>query len=55
MAKRTCACCGKEKYLEGGKTCEKGHFICKECVWSGSSTFISDEKSTCPLCKTRLR
>ena len=26
MSRRTCDTCGKDKPLEGGKTCTKGHF-----------------------------
>jgi len=33
MPRRTCDACGKEKDVSGGKTCERGHFICKDCVW----------------------
>jgi hypothetical protein len=33
--KRICDNCGKEKDVEGGRTCENGHFICKDCVWAG--------------------
>jgi hypothetical protein len=35
MPKRLCVVCAKEKDLEGGKTCEKGHFVCKGCAYSG--------------------
>lgn len=28
MAKRICDACGKNKELEGGKTCEKGILFC---------------------------
>jgi hypothetical protein len=55
MAKRVCDACGKEEPLEGGRTCEGGHFICKKCVWKGSGPFFSNEKKTCPLCKKPLR
>lgn len=34
MAKRTCDVCGEKKSLRGGKTCEKGHFVCKSCYRS---------------------
>jgi len=53
MAKRVCDVCRKEKDIEGGKTCEKGHFLCKGCVYSGV-IFIS-EKAHCPFDKHRLR
>lgn len=53
MAKRICDVCGKDKDVSGGKTCEKGHFICKDDVYSGV-IFIS-EKAHCPICKKPLR
>ena len=53
MAKRTCVACGKERDVSGVKTCEKGHFICKDCVYSGV-IFIS-EKAHCPIDKKPLR
>jgi hypothetical protein len=53
MAKRICDVCGKDKDVSGGKTCEKGHFICKDDVYSGV-IFIS-EKAHCPMCKKPLR
>ena len=51
-AKRACAKCGKEKELEGGKVCEKGHFVCKACV--GHDGFLSSASTKCPVCKTKL-
>jgi hypothetical protein len=53
MSQRTCDACGKSKSVDGGRTCETGHFICKDCVWSGI-VFVSDKKS-CPLCRKPLR
>ena len=53
MAKRSCAKCGKEKDVEGARICEKGHFICKSCVWE-TSGLLSGERKVCPLDKTRL-
>lgn len=53
MAERVCDACGKKRDVSGGKTCEQGHFICKECVYSGI-VFIS-ERSYCPICKKPLR
>ncbi len=55
MAKRVCDKCGKNKDVSGGKTCERGHFICKKCVWADSGILISREKKTCPLCKKSLK
>lgn len=55
MAERVCDSCGKKRSLEGGKSCEKGHFICKTCVYQGSGILFTREKKTCPLCKTRLK
>jgi rubrerythrin len=52
MSERTCDSCGKKKDLAGGKTCDNGHFICKDCVYSGV-IFIS-EKTSCPLCGAPL-
>jgi len=55
MAKRVCANCGSEKDVAGGKTCENGHFICKDCVWDGTGHgFFGDGKKYCPLDKKRL-
>jgi hypothetical protein len=54
MSKRTCDKCGKEKDVNGGKTCEKGHFICKSCVRETAGIF-SSERSSCPLCHKKLR
>ena len=53
MAERICDACGKKRDVSGGKTCEKGHFICKDCVYSG--VVIIDEKKYCPICKKPLR
>jgi hypothetical protein len=53
MSKRTCVVDGKEKDVSGGKVCDKGHFVCKDHVYSGV-IFIS-EKAHCPLCKRPLR
>lgn len=53
MAKRMCDVCCKNKEMAGGKTCEKGHFVCKDCVFSGV-IFIS-EKAYCPIDKKPLR
>ena len=55
MAKRVCDMCGKEKELHGGKTCEKGHFVCKQCVWADSGVFTSNEKKKCPICEKPLK
>jgi len=52
MAKRTCDACGKNKELQGGKTCDKGHFICRSCLNLGVFSF---GRSTCPICKTKLK
>ena len=54
MSKRTCDKCGKEKAVDGARTCARGHFICKRCVWEPAG-FFSDARSKCPLCKDRLR
>ena len=53
MPRRTCDGCGKDRDLSGGKTCEKGHFICKDCVYSG--LIVISEKAHCPICKKPLR
>ena len=45
MAKRICAKCGKEHDVQGGKTCEKGHFICKYCAY---------DHHHCPLCGKKM-
>ena len=56
MSQRTCDSCGKAKDVSGGKTCEKGHFICKDCVWKGTGGgFVGGGKTSCPLCSKPLR
>lgn len=52
MRERVCDSCGEQKKLEGGKTCDKGHFICYQC--RGVSVF-SNGKTRCPICKGKLR
>lgn len=53
MSVRNCDACGKKKETQGGRTCEKGHFVCKDCVYSG--IILISEKKYCPLCKKSLR
>lgn len=53
MAERVCDVCGKKKDMDGDKTCQKSHFICKSCVYSG--VILISEKKHCPLDKTPLR
>jgi hypothetical protein len=56
MPKRICDSHGEEVDVQGGKTCPKGHFICKKCVWSGSGGgLLGDGLKTCPICKQPLR
>jgi hypothetical protein len=56
MSQRNCAECGKAKDVSGGKECESGHFICKECLWKGTmGGGFGDAKKYCPLCKKPLR
>ncbi|MCF8070689.1 MAG: hypothetical protein K9L30_19070 [Desulfobacterales bacterium] len=52
MADRICDACGKRKKLEGGKTCDKGHFICYSCRDGGS---LFGARTKCLLCKTKLK
>ncbi|MDI6847006.1 MAG: hypothetical protein QMD23_02600 [Candidatus Bathyarchaeia archaeon] len=52
MGKRTCANCGKEKDVSGGKECQNGHFICRECAGGG---FLVPSRRECPLCGKPLR
>jgi len=54
MAERNCDVCGKKKSVEGGKTCENGHFICKNCVYETQGLFSGPRKQ-CPLDKKTLR
>jgi rubrerythrin len=49
---RICDACGKSKKLSEGKTCDNSHFICKQCRYNG---VLSNDKTTCPLCKTKLK
>lgn len=53
MPKRTCAACGNEKDVSGGKICEKGHFICSSCINKNVGIF-SGAMKTCPLDETKL-
>jgi hypothetical protein len=46
MSERICDNCGHKKPVLGAKTCEKGHFICKNCAY--------DHKH-CPLCTHTLK
>jgi hypothetical protein len=46
MASRTCDNCGKSKDTAGGKSCEKGHFVCHSCA---------SRHVHCPLCRHTLR
>ena len=56
MATRTCDYKGHVRDLSGGRVCESGHFICKECVWGGTGGgFFGGGMQTCPLCRKRLR
>lgn len=55
MPKRICASCGKEKDVQGGKTCDNNHFICRDCVWSAPALLGPGERKSCPLCKKLLR
>jgi hypothetical protein len=50
---RICDVCGKTKSVEGGKTCEHGHFVCKVHLSSGV-VFITIRRF-CPMDGTRLR
>ena len=52
MTKRTCDVCGKRKPRKGGKTCEKGHFVCADHI---TSWFPSRSRKSCPLDNTRLK
>ncbi len=45
---RICDACGRKVELRGGKTCERGHFVCKDCVYSG--VIVIHEKRACPVC-----
>jgi hypothetical protein len=54
MAERTCDNCGKKRNVEGGKTCENGHFICKNCVRE-TVGLLSGSRTQCTLCKKPLR
>jgi hypothetical protein len=54
MAQRSCDVCGKQKDLEGGKTCENGHFVCKQCI-NKSAGIFSKPLDRCPLDKSKLK
>jgi len=56
MPKRICDVCGKEKDVAGGKTCENGHFVCKDCLWKGTlGGLVGGPATRCPLCGKPLR
>ena len=52
MAKRICDPCGKNKDVSGGKTCDKGHIVCRSCLGKGA---FSSGRSIYPTCKTKLK
>ncbi len=54
MSERVCDKCGKKKKVEGAKTCQNSHFICKSCVQETIGLF-SGSRTQCPLCKKALR
>jgi hypothetical protein len=47
--------CGKTKDLQGGKTCDNGHFVCKHCVHKNDGMFGSNLLKSCPIDKTPLK
>jgi hypothetical protein len=55
MAKRVCACCGKEKDVAGGRICENGHFICYHCVHETDAFLSTGGRAKCPVCKSKLK
>ncbi len=55
MPSRICDACGRDRALDGGRTCEKGHFVCKDCVYKGTTFLVNAEKKICPICKNPLR
>lgn len=54
MAERICDACGQKKNVSGGKTCEKGHFVCAACIQRRVNMFSNAHKY-CPLCDKPLR
>jgi hypothetical protein len=55
MPERSCDVCGKTKPLDGGKTCDNGHFVCKQCVHKNDNVFGSGPLKRCPIDKTPLK
>ena len=67
MSRRTCDKCGKDKPLEAGMTCGKGHFVCQSCGRAPVSptpvpvegrrpaTGKAYDHKHCPLCGHTLR
>jgi RNA polymerase subunit RPABC4/transcription elongation factor Spt4 len=51
MSTRVCDKCGKEKDISHGATCEKGHFLCRECKYH----YSGDKRKSCPICEKPLR
>ena len=54
MPERTCDSCGENKKVQGGKTCETGHFICVTCVQETMGLF-SSSRTQCSICDKPLR
>lgn len=46
MGHRVCDNCGHNKDVSGGKTCEKGHFLCHSCA---------SRHAHCTVCGKTLR
>ncbi len=55
MARRICDICGKDKDVQGGKVCEKGHFVCSQCVHGSGLQLLGPSRTACPICGKKLR
>jgi hypothetical protein len=54
VPKRICDECAKEKPIENGKTCERGHFFCSSCQLNTVGIF-GGARTHCPICRQKLR
>jgi hypothetical protein len=54
MPTRICAICGKNKDVEGGMICEKGHFICWACSGKGDGIIFDYTRTRCPIDNTKV-
>ena len=54
MSQRTRDNGGETKDLKGAKTCDRGHVVCKGCLWKNAE-FFSRLMRHCPICEKQLQ